>query len=170
MVRGVGLGKAPLGGDEHVLSDVLGQMDVPYDVVGDAHHDRVLSAKEVLEATGRGAGLGAPAVRASSSLPSSLTIKHRRGHLCDTICSCGQRAARSLVDGGGCNNGAVSSPRRPAPRQMCRRCRLQALLRRLLPAAAAVARPGRLTKQVVFLMLIGWLVLVILVVVLISVT
>ena len=39
-----------------------------------------------------------------------------------------------------------------------------------VPAAGAVARPGRLTKQVVFLMLIGWLVLVILAVVLISVT
>jgi hypothetical protein len=33
-----------------------------------------------------------------------------------------------------------------------------------------MTRPGRLTKQVVFLMLIGWLVLVILVVVLVSVT
>jgi hypothetical protein len=37
-------------------------------------------------------------------------------------------------------------------------------------AAGGVARPGRLTKQVVFFMLIGWLVLVILAVVLISVT
>lgn len=37
-----------------------------------------------------------------------------------------------------------------------------------VPERPGDGRPGRLTKQVVFLMLIGWLVLVILVVVLVS--
>jgi hypothetical protein len=92
------------------------------------------------------------------------------------VCSCGRQAAHSLVDGGGCNNGAVSSPRRPRPEADVPSVPASdvapeaAMPAAGVPAAGGVARPGRLTKQVVFFMLIGWLVLVILAVVLISVT
>jgi hypothetical protein len=84
---------------------------------------------------------------------------------------CDQRVARSSVDGGGCNNGAVSLPRRPrADADGPSVPAADASRGATAPAAGGMTRPGRLTKQVVFLMLIGWLVLVILVVVLISVT
>jgi hypothetical protein len=64
------------------------------------------------------------------------------------------------------DNGVVSSEHRPDEQV---EAPADATVSSALPANSA-ARQGRLTKQVVFLMLIGWLVAVILVVVLISVT
>ena len=52
VVRWVGLGEASLGRHQHFLGYVLGQMFVPHDPIGDPHHDRVLSSKELLELPG----------------------------------------------------------------------------------------------------------------------
>jgi hypothetical protein len=64
-----------------------------------------------------------------------------------------------------CQNGTVTSPRRPRKEGEAPSPPVE-----VPPTASSAARQSRLTKQVVFLMLIGWLVVVVLVVVLLSVT
>jgi hypothetical protein len=105
---------------------------------------------------------------------------------------CSHRAGNGLTRGR-CQNGAVTSPRRdrklgdPSPppvavpppadsaAQQANSAAQQANSAAQQANSAAqqansAAQQGRLTKQIVFFMLIGWLVIVVLVVVLISVT